>query len=142
MATTGAGSSIVGKKRARSPSDAARQAPEKVLKQAKMHVYKSVDMPFSVGEKSAIEKQAFRAALSANLAFRVFEDPEVLELFRMMRSDAPRILPSAKILSGRLLDGAAAKVDADISAALCDQDIGLTYESVLISSSVIFIIAQ
>lgn len=44
---------------------------------------------------------------SANLPIHVFENPEVLKLVSMLRSAAPAIMPSAKLIGSRLLNDAA-----------------------------------
>jgi hypothetical protein len=71
------------------------------------HAFRGVDMPFNQAETTAVQAQALQATISANLPFRVFEDPEVIKLFWMMRTAAPSVLPSAKVIGGRLLNEAA-----------------------------------
>jgi hypothetical protein len=82
-------------------------------------------MPFSPSEKDAIQAQALRATISANLAFKTFEDPEVIKLFWMMRTAAPEILPSAKVIGGRLLNGAAEIVEKKMDKILKGKIVGL-----------------
>lgn len=71
------------------------------------HMYPGTEMPFSTPQTNAIQAQALRAVISANLPFHVFENPEILKLMSMLRSAAPAIMPSAKLVSGRLLNDAA-----------------------------------
>ncbi|KAJ7746676.1 ribonuclease H-like domain-containing protein [Mycena metata] len=77
-------------------------------------------------EKAALEKQALRAIVSSGAAFQFFEDPEVKILFGMLHTTAPDILPSAKVVGGRLLDAAAVNVEAKTTKALKDKKIGLS----------------
>ncbi|KZV87113.1 hypothetical protein EXIGLDRAFT_724065 [Exidia glandulosa HHB12029] len=65
---------------------------------------KGVDLPFSDSQTKAIEEQCARATVSANLPFRWIEDPEVIRLFLMMRTRALDVLPSSKVVGGRLLN--------------------------------------
>ncbi|KZP23372.1 hypothetical protein FIBSPDRAFT_737740 [Athelia psychrophila] len=71
------------------------------------HMYPGTEMPFSTAQTEAIQDQALRAVISANLPFHVFENPEVLKLVSMLRSAAPGIMPTAKLVGGRLLTKAA-----------------------------------
>jgi hypothetical protein len=75
-------------------------------------------MPFSSTEIAAVQAQALRAVISANLSFRVYEDPEVIKLFWMMRTAASEILPSGKAVGGRLLNDAAENVEVKIGELL------------------------
>ena len=87
--------------------------------------FRGVDMPFSESEKDAIQAQSLRAVISANWSFRSFENPEVVKLFWMMRSAAPEILPSGKVVGGKLLNDAAAKVESKLDKVLNDKYVGL-----------------
>ncbi|KAJ7834463.1 hypothetical protein B0H14DRAFT_2590888 [Mycena olivaceomarginata] len=89
-------------KRARSPSTAGSVdvTAQKKFKQTMLRTYTGNDMPFSAAEADAIEAQALRAIISSNSPFRLFEEPEMLTLFGMMRSQGPQILPSAKVIGG------------------------------------------
>ncbi|KAJ7760892.1 ribonuclease H-like domain-containing protein [Mycena maculata] len=101
------------------------RAPKK-LKQSMLKTYTGHDMPFSSSEADAIESQALRAIISTNSAFGLFEDPEMLTLFGMMRSRAPGIIPSGKVIGGRLLNEAASTVEEKLSKVLTGQMIGLS----------------
>ncbi|KAJ6624566.1 ribonuclease H-like domain-containing protein [Mycena sp. CBHHK59/15] len=117
------------KKHARSTSTAESNdatVPKK-LKQTMLKTYTGLDMPFSSSEAEAIEAQALRAIVSTNSAFNFFEDPEVLTLLGMMRSRAPDIIPSGKVIGGRLLDEAATIVDDKLSKILNGQALGAVY---------------
>ena len=81
-------------------------------------------MPFSSSEADAIESQALRAIVSTNSPFSLFEDPEMFTLFRMLRSRAPDLIPSAKVIGGRLLNEAAATVEDKLSKILKGQVFG------------------
>ncbi|KAJ6609924.1 hypothetical protein B0H10DRAFT_2225457 [Mycena sp. CBHHK59/15] len=69
------------------------------------------DMPFSKSQAEAFQSQALRAIMSTNSVFSLFEDPEMMTLLGMARSLAPDILPSGKVVGGRLLNEAASTVD-------------------------------
>ncbi|KAJ7104747.1 ribonuclease H-like domain-containing protein, partial [Mycena epipterygia] len=96
------------------------------------------DMPFSPSESDALQAQALRAVVSAGLAFRAFEDPEMQILFGMMRSTAPQIMPTAKVLSTRLLDAAAADLELRTGKILknkniaCDVGLNIYIQSYLL----------
>jgi hypothetical protein len=83
-------------------------------------------MPYAPSEAAALQRQALRAIISAGCAFRTFEDPEMQKLFGMMRSTAPAIMPTRKVLSGRLLNEAAADVEAQTTSALKNKYVGLS----------------
>ncbi|KAJ7257399.1 ribonuclease H-like domain-containing protein [Mycena rebaudengoi] len=100
-------------------------APKK-LKSGKLVTYTGHDMPFSVSQASALQSQALRAIISTNSAFRLFEDPEMLALFGMMRSCAPDILPSGKVVGERLLNEAASIVEEKLVRILKNQVFGLS----------------
>ncbi|KAJ7222722.1 ribonuclease H-like domain-containing protein [Mycena rebaudengoi] len=100
-------------------------APKK-LKSGKLVVYTGHDMPFSVSQASALQSQSLHAIISTNSAFRLFEDPEMLALFGMMRSCAPDILPSGKVVGERLLNEAASIVEEKLVHVLKNQVFGLS----------------
>jgi hypothetical protein len=56
-------------------------------------------VPFSTSETDAIQVQALRAIVSSNSPFGLFEDPEMLTLLGMLRSQTPIIIPTRKVLS-------------------------------------------
>ncbi|KIM72638.1 hypothetical protein PILCRDRAFT_15961 [Piloderma croceum F 1598] len=89
------------------------------------HAYRGVDMPFSSSEIAAVQAQALQAAISANLLFRVYEDPEIIKLFWMMQAAAPNILPSAKAVGRRLLNDAAEIVELKMDKLLHGKSVGL-----------------
>ena len=89
------------------------------------HTYKGIDMPFSPNETMAVQAQALRAAISANLPFQVYENPEMIKLFQMLRTAAPDIMPSAKMVGGRLLNDAAEIVELKLDKLLRKKSLGL-----------------
>jgi hypothetical protein len=104
------------------PSSGAR----KKLKQAPLKTYRGVDMPFSKEETQAVQAQVLRAVVSANLSFRAMENPEMLKLFGMLRTAAPGIIPSRKVIGGRLLNEASEKVDSTLERILSKKNLGLS----------------
>lgn len=111
-----------------SRSDSSSGEPHaKRMKQAVFQVYSGMDQPFSAAEAAEFQAQALRATVSAGLAFRVWENREVQKLFGLCRTVAPELLPSRKIVGGRLLDDAAEKVEQQVSLALQGKEIGLWY---------------
>ena len=108
------------------PDDHDQGPPKKakVMAQGKLKAFNAFDMPFSANEKPAIQLQTLRAVISANLSFLAFENPEVIKLFQMFRKGAAEVLPSGKVLSGRLLDDAAAGVVKDLKTVLNGRHIG------------------
>lgn len=99
----------------------------KKMKQTTMssHVFKGNNIPFSKPEVVAIQAQALRAVISANLPFQVFEDIEMLKLFEMMCCQAPAIMPSAKVVGGRLLDQASSLMESNLDVILRAAIVGL-----------------
>lgn len=91
-----------------------------------MKTYKGNDIPFSKEQTEAIKAQALRAVISANLPFCALENPEMLTLFWMMRTAAPEIIPSAKVIGGRLLDAAAKTAEVAVKAVMKDAEVGLS----------------
>ncbi|KAF5350732.1 hypothetical protein D9757_012594 [Collybiopsis confluens] len=81
-----------------------RRAVDRVEKhQTKRKVFKGISIPFSDEEEKTIHTQFTRATISANLPFQWVEDPEIIKLFSMFRSCAGNVIPSSKVLAGRLL---------------------------------------
>lgn len=101
--------------------------PRKKLKQPEIspHIFKGLDIPFSAGQITAIRAQCLRAVISTNSSFSLFEDPEVVELFRMMRTAAPAALPLAKSIGGKLLNDASEVIEVELDRLLRGQMIGL-----------------
>jgi hypothetical protein len=89
--------------------------------------FRGVDMPFSESEKNAIQVQSLRAVISANWSFWSFKNPEVVKLFWIMRSAAPDILPSGKVVGGKLPNDAAAKVESKLDKVLNGKHVGLKW---------------
>ncbi|KAJ6600160.1 ribonuclease H-like domain-containing protein [Mycena sp. CBHHK59/15] len=83
-------------------------------------------MLFSKSQAEAFQSQALRAIMSTNSVFSLFEDPEMLTLLGMARSLAPGILPSGKVVGGRLLNEAATTVDEKLSRVLKGEVFGLS----------------
>ncbi|KAF8209248.1 ribonuclease H-like domain-containing protein [Mycena galopus ATCC 62051] len=91
---------------------------EKSFKQTALKAFKGVDMPFSEAQRPLVQTQFLRATVSANLPFRWTVDPEVIKLFLMFRSAATDVMPTDKVVSGRLLDEEVVKVDKKVVKAL------------------------
>ncbi|KAJ7223699.1 ribonuclease H-like domain-containing protein [Mycena rebaudengoi] len=104
--------------RSKSSAEADNATTQKKMKHEMLKTYTGHDMPFSKSQAEAFESQALRAIISTNSAFSLFEDPEMLTLLGMARSLAPDILPSGKVVGGRLLNKAAATVDEKLSKLL------------------------
>lgn len=120
--------SAAGRKHVRSASVDRDEIPEpKRLKQGVFQVFSGRDQPFTRAEADALQAQALRATVSAGLAFRVWENIEVVKFVDMLRSAAPAILPSRKVIAGRLLDEATEKVEIKVKRALQGREIGLWY---------------
>ncbi|KAF8142876.1 hypothetical protein K438DRAFT_2111369 [Mycena galopus ATCC 62051] len=113
-------------KHGRSMSSSALDVPgPKRLKQGFFQVFTGKDQPFSPAETEEIQAQVLRATISAGMPFRVWENPEVLRLIGMFRSAGPAIIPSRKVVGGRLLNEAAGKVEVEVNLALQGREIGL-----------------
>jgi hypothetical protein len=93
-------------------------AVEKAMKQTELQVFKGINIPFSKSQMEIIETQFLRATISANLPFRWVDNPEVIKLFLMFRSAAGEVIPGRKVLSGRLLNEEASRVDKEVKSIL------------------------
>ncbi|KAJ6622834.1 ribonuclease H-like domain-containing protein, partial [Mycena sp. CBHHK59/15] len=82
------------------------------------------DMPFGPAEKDALQKQALHAKVSSEALSQLFEDPEMKILFSMLRTTAPDIIPTGKVVRGHLLNEAAEEVELNIMKALKDHTDG------------------
>jgi hypothetical protein len=89
-------------------------AVEKVMQQTELKVFKGLNIPFNDAQAEIVRDQFLRATISANLPFRWTLDPEIIKLFLMFRSTATDVMPSDKVISGRLLDEATARVEKEI----------------------------
>ncbi|KAJ6607227.1 ribonuclease H-like domain-containing protein [Mycena sp. CBHHK59/15] len=94
--------------------------------QSTLTTYRKNDMPYAASEVAAVQRQALRAIVSGGLPLGAFREPEMLILFGMLRSTAPAIMPTGKVVGGRLLNEAAEEVDAKTVRALNDQNTGLS----------------
>ena len=63
--------------------------------------------------------------ISAKGAFQSWDDPKVKKLFWLFQSAAPSVLPSAKVVSVRLLNEAADRVQSKMTKKLKGQLVGL-----------------
>ncbi|KAJ6620892.1 hypothetical protein B0H10DRAFT_2432631 [Mycena sp. CBHHK59/15] len=116
------------KKRTRADSTATPGPPSK--KQQTQSTLSSLtfrrnDMPYGTEEKDALQKQALRAIISSGSPFGLFEDPEMQILFGMIRTTAPGILPTGKVVGGRLLNGAAEDIELRLNKRLKNRNVGL-----------------
>ncbi|KAJ6564768.1 hypothetical protein B0H19DRAFT_942310 [Mycena capillaripes] len=94
------------------------QLVEKSMKQTQLKVFKGLDIPFSDAQAEAVRTQFLRGTISANLPFRWTVDPEIIKLFLMFRSTATDVMPSDRVLSGRLLDEEVVKVEKEVVRAV------------------------
>ena len=60
-----------------------------------------------------------------NLPFQVYENPEMIKLFSMLRTAAPNIMPSAKMVGGRLLNDVAEIVESKLDKLLWKKNLDL-----------------
>ncbi|KAJ6596559.1 ribonuclease H-like domain-containing protein [Mycena sp. CBHHK59/15] len=88
--------------------------------------YRRNDMPYGGAEAAAVQRQALRAIVSGGLPLGTFEDHEMQVLFGMLRSTAPAIMPTGKVVGGRLLNEAAAGVAVKITNELQGKFAGLS----------------
>ena len=113
---------------ARSSSDVCiSEQPPKKLKQAIIspHIYKGLNIPFSAGQADVIKAQCLCALISTGTSFHFFEDPKVQELFKMLRSAAPAILPTEKSIGRKLLNDASSEVEVELEKLLRGKMIGV-----------------
>ncbi|KAJ7847355.1 hypothetical protein B0H14DRAFT_3676401 [Mycena olivaceomarginata] len=103
----------------------ADEPASKRFKQGSFQVFTGRDQPFTTAETEEIQAQVLRATVSAGLPFRMWENPEVVRLVRMFRTAGPDVLPSRKVVGGRLLNEAAEKVEGTVKAVLEMKEVGL-----------------
>jgi hypothetical protein len=106
--------------------DPTEPLPKKHQTQSKLVTYRRNDMPFGAPEIAAVQRQALRAIVSGGLPLGAFREPEMLILFSMFRSTAPEVMPTGKVIGGRLLNEAAEEVEVRIENALKDKDAGMS----------------
>jgi hypothetical protein len=101
--------------------------PAKKSKQTSIlpHAFKGIDMPFNPNKAETVQAQVLHAIISMNLSFWVFEDPEVIQLFEMIRSTAPSVLPSGEVIGGRNLNNAGVIVKIKIDKIIQSETVGL-----------------
>jgi hypothetical protein len=95
------------------------------LTQLELKVYNGVNMPIPADLQEAFKKQAVKAILSTGSPWRLFEDPKMKTLFRMMRAKSADALPSRKVACGRLLDDLAEGVEGKIQRAFKNKEVGI-----------------
>ncbi|KAJ6595401.1 hypothetical protein B0H10DRAFT_2232831 [Mycena sp. CBHHK59/15] len=108
-------------------ADVSGRPPKKQHTQSTLSnlTFRRNELPFAADEADALQKQALRAVISTGSSFGLFEDPEMKILLGMLRTTAPDVIPTGKVVGGRLLDGAAEKIDLKISKQLKNRNVGL-----------------
>ncbi|KAJ6603705.1 hypothetical protein B0H10DRAFT_1957768 [Mycena sp. CBHHK59/15] len=84
------------------------------------------DMPFGAEEKAVFQKQALRVIVLLGAPLQLFKDPEMKILFGMLRTTAPGVIPTAKVVGGRLLNAEAAEVEEKIKKVMKGKVSGLS----------------
>ncbi|KAJ7730528.1 ribonuclease H-like domain-containing protein [Mycena metata] len=104
---SGSGSSQKRQRTEFTPADASEPPPKKKQAQSTLTglTFRRNNMPFGADEKAAFQKQALRSVVSSGAPLKLFEDPEVKILLGMLRTTAPGVIPTAKVVGGRLLQG-------------------------------------
>ncbi|KAJ6561343.1 ribonuclease H-like domain-containing protein [Mycena sp. CBHHK59/15] len=95
------------------------------LRVCNAHAWREERHAVRTEEKDALQKQALRAIISSGSPFGLFEDPEMQILFGMIRTTAPGILPTGKVVGGRLLNGAAEDIELRLNKRLKNRNVGL-----------------
>ncbi|KAJ7703333.1 hypothetical protein B0H17DRAFT_1127581 [Mycena rosella] len=94
--------------------------------QAVLKGFRTNEMPYSPAEKDLFQRQSLRAIVSGGLPLRAFEEPEMKILFGMMRTTAPGVMPTGKVVGGRLLNAAASDVEMKITKTKKNKNVGLS----------------
>ncbi|KAJ6555690.1 ribonuclease H-like domain-containing protein [Mycena vulgaris] len=92
--------------------------------QSHLHIVVAKDLPYQPHEISGIQKQACRAIISSNAAYRLFENEEMRKLFDMICRGTSDILPSGKSASGGLLDMCAKDAEAELKSIFKGREVG------------------
>ncbi|KAJ6623006.1 hypothetical protein B0H10DRAFT_1944303 [Mycena sp. CBHHK59/15] len=95
------------------------------LTQSTLTAFCKNDMPYSDSEAAVLQHQALHAIVSGGFPLNAFEDQEMLILFGMLHTTAPAIMPTGKVVGGRLLTSAAAEVEDKVAKALKNRNAGL-----------------
>ncbi|THU78364.1 hypothetical protein K435DRAFT_876706 [Dendrothele bispora CBS 962.96] len=107
-------------------SEPSSSPASKKLRQTHLKTYNALQMPFSDSEVEALQAQALRAQVSSKSPETLFEDQEMLKFIGMLRKEAIHIMPTAKVLGGRLLTAAAATVEKKLEEILRGQVLGMS----------------
>ncbi|KAJ6626260.1 hypothetical protein B0H10DRAFT_1942091 [Mycena sp. CBHHK59/15] len=99
------------------------------LTQSTLMAFRKNNMPYSDSEVAVLQRQALCAIISSGFPLNVFEDPEMLILFGMLRTTAPTIMPTGKVVGGRLLTSAATEVEDKVAKALKNRNAGLSTDA-------------
>ncbi|KAJ7625146.1 hypothetical protein B0H17DRAFT_1151269 [Mycena rosella] len=97
----------------------------KRLRQGFFQVSAGRNQPFTIAEVDEIRAQALRATVSARIPFHARENRELKKLFGLLWTAAPDIMPSRKVIAGRLLNEATEMVEVDVKHGLQGRQIGL-----------------
>ncbi|KAE9386681.1 hypothetical protein BT96DRAFT_948946, partial [Gymnopus androsaceus JB14] len=85
-------------------------------------------MPFGDDEKCAVQAQALRAIVATNSPETLFENPEMLKLFAMLRKESPAVILTARVVGGRLLNDAAEKANDKLKRVMKIRELGLVQD--------------
>ncbi|TRM57193.1 hypothetical protein BD626DRAFT_574773 [Schizophyllum amplum] len=92
--------------------------------QTKLKTYTPTEMPVSPVEAEALRAKALRVTIKLNLPFSIWDDVEFLEFIGMLRTQAPAVMPSAKVMSTTSLEKAAEEVDKEMKLKLSEREVG------------------
>ncbi|KAJ6610689.1 hypothetical protein B0H10DRAFT_2193256 [Mycena sp. CBHHK59/15] len=95
-----------------------RSISSSTLTQSALTAFRKNDMLYSDSEAAALQRPALHAIVSSGFPLNVFEDPEMLILFGMLRTTAPAIMLTGKVVGGWLLTSVAAEVEDKVAKAL------------------------
>lgn len=109
------------------------QSVAKKMKQGELKVFRGVDIPFSERETDAVKRQFLRATVSANLPFQWLENPEIVKLFLMFHSQADKVIPGRRAISGSLLDGESNRVEKNLRNLLSGKYATLSYVHMMLA---------
>ena len=109
------------------------------LKQQKLKVFQGINLPFTQEQTEALQLQACQAVVATNSSFLFWENFKVVKFVYMLRSAAPKLLPSGKVCSGPLLDACVREVEEGLREIFLGREVGLSYVNRFISMSSVLI---
>lgn len=127
ISSDGDDTDTAGAKSSRPAPSKKRKAIDRVEKsQSKLKLFKGIDIPFTKQEKELIADQFGRATVSGHLPFGWADDPEMIRLLLMFRSDAGSVIPSRYSISGPILEREAERIKDEVKSKVSEKPVTMS----------------